>query len=869
MLQTEDMGEARVVFVGRRAQLQRLGALRKAVAPGRGCVVLLCGEAGSGKTALLEEFVASLPRGRALWMDTADRVELRRGSVTIAEDAHAASAGALETLLSTASSATRNGALLIVSYRRTDLDRDTAKMIVLAKLARLPQTTSIELESLDDAESSALARALVPQGASLSNAALDLVQRRSGGNPLLLCHLVPHAVKLSSIAETASLPLAVSGIVAEWLQPLDDADREILRYASLMRDCFESEDVAGLITRDAQVIAAALRRGAQCGVISERRGVRTTYRFRHGVVAETLERTFLPSEARALHEKLAHAIEASQRAEQRAGELAEHWLEAGNGEMALMYAERAGDNAFVSGGYEKAALWYERGASLGREIGAMPHGVYEKLANALERCGFAFSSHEALQAAVRGFDTAGENERATRLRIYDAIVAQYESDLTAGFARIQSAVGHGLGAGSQRYAQAVAAFLLALRHESDRALELVADFPHDDADVDIAARSKYWEVIGYCALQRADPMTARRGYRNVLELARQMEDPAAVAEAEANCAIYEFQLPGGTGDDSLQRAIAVSQERGLPVTEAYARGYAALNDFLRGRLEESRAHLLAMLPLATDMPVVLVARMYAGFSTGLALCDETLLAACARPELLEMAFRAGSPGVFGRVAGPYARWLVHVGRIDEARAVLHRCIAAIRNVYGTFLTMPAVAMYSNDADVEAARSLLVTAGQNPHDHIAAATLPMFDALRARSRGDTLSASSTGGCAAQAYARMGWTTMQAWALEVAGRLPEALSIYRLCGNVGGVRRIELSEGVAAAVSDGDGGSLSRRERAIVALVAEGKSNRAIATSLAISEKTVEGHLTTIFEKLGFRSRTELAASAAAHRLASKG
>ena len=59
-------------------------------------------------------------------------------------------------------------------------------------------------------------------------------------------------------------------------------------------------------------------------------------------------------------------------------------------------------------------------------------------------------------------------------------------------------------------------------------------------------------------------------------------------------------------------------------------------------------------------------------------------------------------------------------------------------------------------------------------------------------------------------------------------------------------------------------LSSRERRIVALVVEGKSNRSIATTLEISEKTVERHLTSIFEKLGFRSRTELATSVVAQR-----
>jgi DNA-binding CsgD family transcriptional regulator len=59
-----------------------------------------------------------------------------------------------------------------------------------------------------------------------------------------------------------------------------------------------------------------------------------------------------------------------------------------------------------------------------------------------------------------------------------------------------------------------------------------------------------------------------------------------------------------------------------------------------------------------------------------------------------------------------------------------------------------------------------------------------------------------------------------------------------------------------------GGLSAREKEVLVLVAGGKTNRAIAAELSISEKTVARHLSSIFIKLGLSSRT--AATAYAYR-----
>jgi DNA-binding NarL/FixJ family response regulator len=62
-----------------------------------------------------------------------------------------------------------------------------------------------------------------------------------------------------------------------------------------------------------------------------------------------------------------------------------------------------------------------------------------------------------------------------------------------------------------------------------------------------------------------------------------------------------------------------------------------------------------------------------------------------------------------------------------------------------------------------------------------------------------------------------------------------------------------------------GPLSRREREVVVLIAQGYSNRDISEALVIAERTAEVHVSHVFNKLGVRSRAQVAARAVEHGL----
>ncbi|MFI6573269.1 protein kinase domain-containing protein [Nocardia fluminea] len=80
---------------------------------------------------------------------------------------------------------------------------------------------------------------------------------------------------------------------------------------------------------------------------------------------------------------------------------------------------------------------------------------------------------------------------------------------------------------------------------------------------------------------------------------------------------------------------------------------------------------------------------------------------------------------------------------------------------------------------------------------------------------------------------------------------------------------LRENKSLASTDPVGRKLTKREREVAFLVAEGLTNREIATRLVISPRTAQGHVEHLLAKLGFTSRAQIAAWTAAAQNATPG
>ena len=220
------------------------------------------------------------------------------------------------------------------------------------------------------------------------------------------------------------------------------------------------------------------------------------------------------------------------------------------------------------------------------------------------------------------------------------------------------------------------------------------------------------------------------------------------------------------------------------------------------------------------------------------------------------------------------------GRTDTALAAIRRVLDEVRGQSRRPALLSAdVEIGLAVDDVKAARA----AADELAEFAAARDAPVLDAMSAHATGAVLLAEGDAR-AALATLRQAWKTWQQIEAPFEGARARALmgQACRQLGDEDGAQ-LELDaarwvfqqlgaapdlvrvEALARPDMSSVPGGLTAREVQVLRLVATGKTNRAIATDLFLSEKTVARHVSNIFTKLSLSSRAAATAYAYEHNL----
>lgn len=243
--------------------------------------------------------------------------------------------------------------------------RDTAG--ALATLAQEPNTTQVELRGLERAAVAEQVSGIV--GRAASDAELAAVYDATAGNPFFVCELARQLADGPVLAGT--VPRSVLDAIGQRLGQLSVDCAASLRAAALLGTRFAVPLVAAMTERNLGDCLASLDEAARAALVIAG-GAPGERRFAHDLVRDAIVAGLGSGQRMTLHRRAAEAIVAhAPRTDGRVFDLAHHWAEAamvGDGAVAVTWTERAGREAMRLHAYEDSRRWYGRALELGAGV---------------------------------------------------------------------------------------------------------------------------------------------------------------------------------------------------------------------------------------------------------------------------------------------------------------------------------------------------------------------------------------------------------------------------------------------------------------------------------------------------------------------
>ena len=897
-------------FVARRAELAYLHEQRLLASKSNGGIVLVAGDAGIGKSRLLREFCATLATSR--WkigvgtsleyaqrpygpvldvLDAWDRagaslllpasskraqfdavaerlaaIAAKTAVIGVVEDIHWADAGTLELLAFLAGRIERQRVLLLASYRTHELASDHPNLPALEKLLRAARSGRIDLAPLADADLRTFIDETLGER-TLPPETRRLVAKTSEGNPFFTEELLKAAVERGAtqpgVAKPAPLPSSIRGTLLERYRTLEPEHRAVLAQAAVIGPSFAIPLLAETLERSIDELWPTLVHARDHQLIEEVSP--TVFRFRHALTRRAIYEDFLGAQAQVLHRTIATALEARPEADWALDELAYHWWAANDGERSVKFNTLAGDAAARVFAHEDAVALYERALESPSLDARARARIVEKIADRYQALGLLDRRYATYVKAAGLYRSVGDDDNEAQCAVRGAISA-YTGGKHGGVDELEALLERLPPSSIVARARVHLglAWLLAsfsYPHEATRQLESVDRSALSVPDIAL----RYHNVAAWIAMTLGDVETFLREFPRWVEAARASDMVGALASARLNGGACLATL--GLHDEGIAQCLesidlARNERNFLGIEAAYANlaiAYMQSGDILRARAA------LAELPPVPESTVTIANAAAIGTLVGAHLGDEALIAFWfdrAASSLLK--FPEADCG-----AG-YAEILVRRGRMSEARTALRQSIPACEHIRGNMRTLVTVAKYGDPEDHARARTLLARAADTKSDVPEKPALSLFDAYVANRAGDHERGRRLARGAAEEFVRLRNPLMAAAAREAADETGEARAIFLQCGAVWDARRLlgnapdfeSAREDRAMEPDDDLAIALSPREREIASLVARGKSNAEIGRLLAISHKTVEKHLGSVYQKLGTSSRVQLATRLAA-------
>jgi class 3 adenylate cyclase len=290
-------------------------------------------------------------------------------------------------------------ALMIATYRESDLSRGHPLSHALADLRGERGVERIALTGLEEQDIvEIMERAAGHEPDEATRSLARQLFRETDGNPFYTAELLRHLLESGGIYRQDRGGWAVRGALSELGLP--ESVREVLgrRVERLGEEAHEALSIAAVIGRDFDIelllrvsehseeqLLGLLEDAMEASVLVESASVPGRFSFAHALINHTLYEDLGTTRRARLHRRVAEALEQCLGPEPgaRVSELAHHWAKATTAvdlDKAVTYARMAGERALRDLAPDEALRWFEQALELqGQEAEADPKDRCELL----------------------------------------------------------------------------------------------------------------------------------------------------------------------------------------------------------------------------------------------------------------------------------------------------------------------------------------------------------------------------------------------------------------------------------------------------------------------------------------------------------
>ncbi len=827
--------------------------------------------------------------------------------VLVAEDLHWADSSTRD-LLSFLVSRLRTQRLLIVgSYRSDDLHRRHPLRPLLAELVRLPVVERIDLAPFDAADARSFVAALAEE--PLPDDVIGQIASRSEGNAFFAEEL------MAAVADHASgVPTGLADVLLARIERLAPATQAVVRMASVAGRRVEHAQLQAVVDLGPVELDEALREAVHHHVlVVEDRD--SFYTFRHALLREAVYGDLLPGERVRMHGAYARSIAARDGRRGSAAALAHHSLQSNDLRTALAACVRAAGEAAGLGAPAEALRYVQQALELWDAVPADQRPADANEADLLRTASYQAAtageperSVAFAKSAVVRFAAAEEPEQAAKSyrRLAQALI-----NLEGRGAEAREAIENAWRLVADRpptytraWVQAVLA--MALRKSDPAAARQAAQNAISDARAvqALGAEADALVTLGMLDEYEGDPEGAVRHFTAAIRTAMRVEAFSTELRARYFLGLHSYER-GDLAESVVQfdEAAARSTANGLGWSNygVELRVIRALAKYVTGDWDGSESAAETPGIRVSDTVLARLAAASTFVMVGRGRCEEAtrllaelrghwhrdteivILSSFAK---VEASLWLGRPDAAAEAVAEVNDWLAKtgwtnlMGRIRlsawgiATQVELARKARRERDVPAELAALAEGERLAAAAE-EVARLSRPWTGLMGVEGIAWLAMVRAELTRLTGAGDVaawqeaVDAFDYGSVYAQAMARFRLAEAMLGADDRDRATKELESVAAVTSRLGAqplataaadlARRGRLTvPGLATPRDHVD--PFTPRERAVLSLVALGRTNREIGQELYISEKTVSVHLSRIMAKLGAARRAEAVAVA---------